>query len=171
MGLVYPGSLGVDEGLAHLTMKASVAMLDSCKQAGECGGQHLALLLCFVVVWTAASVATLWWLRRVFSRYETTQALPVEYGAVNAVSACSGLVFYREASLMKPWQLALTIAALLTILTGIAIGRLVAEQPEGGGKKREEGSPEAPRVPPSALLGPSEGRMPTSVGDTAESEL
>ena len=36
MSLVYPISLGIDEGIAHLTMKASVGMIDTCSDVGEC---------------------------------------------------------------------------------------------------------------------------------------
>ena len=121
MSVVYPGSLGLDEGVAHLTMKASVAMLDSCGAVGECDSPTMAA---FVACWAGASVATVWWLRTVFTRYETTRALPVEYGAVNAASACSGLVFYREASGLAPHQLGLVSGGVAVILAGIAVGNL-----------------------------------------------
>ena len=102
-------------------MKASVNMIDSCGDAKECGHP---IFFVFIAVWVITSVATLWWLRRVFARYETTQALPVEYGAVNAVGVCSGLIFYREANRMAPWQLLVTLVGVLAILTGIGIGRI-----------------------------------------------
>lgn len=121
MSLVYPVSLGIDEGIAHLTMKASVGMIDTCSDAGEC--RH-PIMFVFIAIWVIASLATLWWLRRVFSRYETTEALPVEYGTVSAISACSGLVFYREAKMMAPWQLSVTLLGVATILFGIFIGNL-----------------------------------------------
>jgi len=130
MSVVYPGSLGLDEGICHLTMKACVSMLDTCGKAGECGRPTMWV---FMLVWIGASVATLWWLRRVFTRYETTRALPVEYGAVNAVSACSGLVFYSESSSMKPWQLTTMCAGVAAILAGIAIGNMA---PIGGDDSR-----------------------------------
>jgi hypothetical protein len=123
MGLLYPGSLGVDEGIAHLTMKASVSMLDSCEVAGQCG---MGIIYAFVAVWVIASVATLWWLRRVFTRYEATSALPVEYGSVNVVSVCSGLIYYRERRFMSNWQLSLIIVGVAVILSGISVGRLNA---------------------------------------------
>jgi hypothetical protein len=198
MTVVYPGSLGMDEGICHLTMKACVSMLDTCGKAGECGRPTMWV---FMVVWVGGSVATLWWLRRVFTRfvtyntwkraedapltlshsflsyvfvswnpppplslkplllalslkcrYETTRALPVEYGAVNAVSACSGLVFYREHTFMKPWQLTTMCAGVAAILVGIAIGnsapledtRYSAAGSEGGQSKKLELSAIAP---------------------------
>ena len=43
------------------------------------------------------------WMPIVFRRFETTVALPVEYGAVNAGSVLSGLLFYQEhSSLFSP---------------------------------------------------------------------
>lgn len=128
MCLVYPGSLGVDEGIAHLTMKASMSMLETCRQAAASERQEdqciSPVLYIYIVMWVTASLATLWWLRRVFHRYETTLALPIEYGAVNAVSVCSGLIFYKEAQFMSAWQLVVMLIGVFVILTGIAVGRL-----------------------------------------------
>lgn len=121
MGIVYPGSLGVDEGIAHLTMKASLSMLDNCSAEGQC---RMPILYVYIVVWIIASIATLWWLRRVFTRYESTSALPVEYGSVNAVSVCSGLIFYRESRFMTNWQISLLVVGVCVILSGISTGRL-----------------------------------------------
>jgi hypothetical protein len=123
MGVVYPGSLGVDEGIAHLAMKASLSMLDTCKGEGDCG---MPIIYFFLVVWVAASVATLWWLRRVFGRFESTRALPVEYGAVNIVSVCSGFLFFRESEYMEHWQVSLIVAGVAVIACGIGVGRLSA---------------------------------------------
>jgi NADH:ubiquinone oxidoreductase subunit 6 (subunit J) len=65
MSVLYPGSLGMDEGICHLTMKASVSMIDTCGGVNECGRPTMWV---FMVVWVIGSVATLWWLRRVFTR-------------------------------------------------------------------------------------------------------
>lgn len=62
----------------------------------------------------------------VFQRFETTVALPIEYGAVNAASVVSGLLFYNEAKYMTYSQVALQLLGCLLILLGIAIGRLPA---------------------------------------------
>lgn len=62
--------------------------------------------------------------------------MPVEYGAVNAVSACSGLIFYKEYQNMADWQLALIVIGVVVILTGIGIGNLSPpslEDPLGSG--------------------------------------
>lgn len=69
MGAVFPGSLGIDEGIAHLTMKASISNDPNCSSVKECG---MPILYIFIVVWVTASIASLWWLRRVFSRNEST---------------------------------------------------------------------------------------------------
>jgi len=122
MAVVYPASLGLDEGVCHLTMKSAISMIANCSSDDSCG--HWILYM-FTVVWIAASVATVWWLRVVFSRYETTLALPVEYGTVNLCSVCSGLIFYGESRFMSSWQLMLNIAGLATVLVGISVGRLI----------------------------------------------
>ena len=61
------------------------------------------------------------WLKIVFTRYETTTALPVEYGTVNACSVLSGLLFYNEFKFMRGWQLALSLIGLFGVLAGVAV--------------------------------------------------
>jgi len=126
MGVLYPGSLGMDEGIAHLTMKATLSMLDTCGGEAQC---DLFIIYVFMVVWVVASIATLWWLRRVFARYESTRALPVEYGAVNIVSVCSGLLFFRESDSMARWQVGLVVTGVAVIACGIGIGRMSFRTP------------------------------------------
>ena len=60
MGVVYPGSLGLDEAVAHLSMKAAVSLLGN-------GHWAAALTWIFSAAWIGASLATLWWLRTVFA--------------------------------------------------------------------------------------------------------
>ncbi len=49
-------------------------------------------------------------------RYETTRALPIDYGMVNAVSVCSGMIFYRESSQMAQWQVLQNPSAVQFVL-------------------------------------------------------
>ena len=60
----------------------------------------------------------------VYKRYEVSVALPFEYGALNACTVLSGLLFYDEHLAMQPYELALQIAGTAVILLGIALGRL-----------------------------------------------
>jgi len=120
MGVVYPGSLGLDEGIGHLAMKAFMALLSTCGDNNECGA---AILWGMVMLWLVSSLATLWWLQTVFRRYDVTQALPIEYGAVMACDALSAIIFYKENDYMEYWQLALTLAGLVVIILGILVGR------------------------------------------------
>eukprot|EP00812_Abedinium_dasypus_P013486 NODE_698_length_1401_cov_248.054978.p1 GENE.NODE_698_length_1401_cov_248.054978~~NODE_698_length_1401_cov_248.054978.p1 ORF type:complete len:427 (+),score=109.13 NODE_698_length_1401_cov_248.054978:83-1282(+) len=121
MGLIYPGSLGLDEGICHLTMKLTISMLAHCSEEDACLN---AVVLFSTILWASASVATLWWMRTVFQRYEITQALPVEYGSVNIASICSGLIFYGEGKYMDAWQLALVIVGIFVIAAGIQSSRV-----------------------------------------------
>ena len=79
MSLVYPMSLGLLEGVSHLTMKAVMAMFEACFAAswpGECSSSGV--LWFFTVLFVTVSLSTVVWLKIVFTRYETTTALPVE---------------------------------------------------------------------------------------------
>jgi hypothetical protein len=55
-------------------------------------------------------------------RYETTVALPIEYGTVTAVDVLSGLIFYREDRAMSTAQLTLVVAGCATTIVGIVAG-------------------------------------------------
>jgi len=119
MALIYPGSLGLDEGVAHLSMKAFMALFSQCGVTGTCGEPIIWLM---VLLWLVTSLATLWWMRTVFKRYETTKALPIEYGAVMAVNAMSGLIFYKESKYMETWQITLMSVGVLIIVIGLMVG-------------------------------------------------
>jgi len=119
MALIYPGSLGLDEGVAHLSMKAFMALFSQCGNTDTCGE---AIIWLMVLLWLLTSLATLWWMRTVFKRYETTKALPIEYGAVMAVNAMSGLIFYNESKYMETWQITLMSVGVFIIVMGLMVG-------------------------------------------------
>ena len=83
MGIIYPASLGIDEGLAILSMRAATSMFTHCNTDG--GGVSACNHWAFYTsasLWAIAGLATLPWLHVVYARHETTLALPIEYGAV-----------------------------------------------------------------------------------------
>lgn len=55
MALLYPASLGLDEGICHLTMKSTLSMLAHCGEAGQCERWSVFF---FTAVWVVASLAT-----------------------------------------------------------------------------------------------------------------
>eukprot|EP00966_Prymnesium_polylepis_P099045 2293853-Prymnesium_polylepis.1 len=97
MALVYPGSLGLDEAIVHLCLKGGNAMSTTCGRDERDGGSGCTHWVYPVTlsIWMLTAFATVGWLRVVFKRYETTVALPVEYGAAAAGDVVSGLVFYQ----------------------------------------------------------------------------
>jgi len=58
----------------------------------------------------------------VFKRYETTKALPIEYGTVMAVNAMSGLIFYNESTFMETWQITVMSVGVFIIVIGLMVG-------------------------------------------------
>jgi len=63
-------------------------------------------------------------MRIVYKRYETTVALPIEYGALNAGNLLGGMLVYAEEECMEGWQIGLAVVGLLIILVGIGVGQL-----------------------------------------------
>ena len=119
MLFVYPGSLGLDEAINGSCLKAGISMMNRCAQ-GEGSCTHPLLYIALVVI-VLSALATVWWLRVVFKRYETTLALPIEYGTVNVVMVASGLVLYQEYKYMDTWQIAVMITGSAIVCVGIQL--------------------------------------------------
>ena len=97
MAILYPASLGVDEGLAIMCMRATTSMFAHCNEAGVglAACDHWAFWSTGTA-WTIFGFGTLPYLHVVFGRFETTLALPIEYGIVNIAMVASGLILYQE---------------------------------------------------------------------------
>ena len=121
---VYPGSLGLDEAINGTWLRASISMLGRCT-TGEGKGEHHGcdnpLLYTGLVIMLVSALATVWWLKVVYKRYETTIALPIEYGVVNVAMCASGLIFYQEHRYYETWQLTVTIVGSVVVCLGISI--------------------------------------------------
>ena len=84
-----------------------------------------------------AFASSFWYMRKVFRRYETTVALPVEYGTLNIANVGTGLLFYAEYAAMDGRQLALVISGCAVILLGIAAGQWPAPEKAPGPKSED----------------------------------
>ena len=56
-----------------------------------------AVVRSFATVFCAVGVLTVLWLKIVYTRFETTTGLPIEYGTVHACSVLGGIIFYQVA--------------------------------------------------------------------------
>lgn len=116
MVFLYPGALGLDESVADCGVRAFSAMLVS---GVEPWGEGVFWLM--LVVGVTCACATSVWLAAVYRTYETTVALPIEYGALNVCSVMAGLLFYDEARYMSRWQLGLVLGGTGIVMLGIAM--------------------------------------------------
>ena len=123
MAVVYPASLGLVEAMSDLFVRAYSSMLAQCTNNDEVSCHHYALYVC-IPGGCIAGLVSLALMRVTFARYDTTVALPIEYGALNAGNVCVGLLFYREHSYMTGTQLTLALTGTAIILVGIGVGRL-----------------------------------------------
>ena len=136
MMFVYPGSLGLDEAINGTWLRAAISMMGRCT-TGEGKGEHHGcdnpLMYIGLAIMLTSALATVWWLKVVYKRYETTIALPIEYGVVNVAMCASGLIFYQEHKYYETWQLAVTITGSVVVCLGISIFFL-KESALGGGR-------------------------------------
>ena len=145
MLIVYAGSLGLDETIADLATRAYASILTSCGDEKtpifECisTASSWTFFVALAVGITAGFASATYWMRIVYKRYETTVALPIEYGALNVGNLLSGLLFYDEASYMEGWQVGLALGGCCIILVGIGVGQMSF----GAGAKAKVGPVEA----------------------------
>ena len=121
MAVVYPMSLGLLEGVTQNTVKALTAIWFSCKEKAwpSCclaSGWTWA----FFVVFCSIGMLTVIWLRIVYTRFETTTGLPIEYGTVQLCSVLGGLLLYQEYTFLDPHQMVLITVGLSIVLLGVA---------------------------------------------------
>ena len=132
MAVLYPTSLGVDEALADLCVRAYSSMLATGPAAFGTW-----VLYFKVVLGTGAGVlSAIFYMPIVYRRYETTVALPIEYGALNMCTVLSGMIFYKEHEVMEGWQLGLQLAGAAIIVVGIGVGRIPATRGAGAGAEQ-----------------------------------
>ena len=76
MCIVYPASLGLQEGLMQIVTKGLVAMIDSMGLFTD-GKIFMSLWFwLFVAIAIGVGVLTVIWLKIVYTRYEVTTGLP-----------------------------------------------------------------------------------------------
>ena len=120
MVVVYPLSLGLLEGVTQNTVKALTAIAATCNGNGwpECCWVS-GTFWSFLIVFGLTGILTVVWLQVVYTRFETTRGLPIEYGTVHICSILGGLTLYEEATFMDSGQMALTVVGLLFVLGGV----------------------------------------------------
>ena len=119
--------LGLDEGVAQLTLRTWLVILTHSGEAEKRGEETVGLahwaFFTFLPIWIIASLATVPYMRVVFRRYETTMALPIEYGTVFVANSCSGLLFFDETSNMEAWQVAVVLLSVVIVLGGMDVAK------------------------------------------------
>ena len=137
MVIVYPGSLGMNEAFVDACARGYSSMILRCLREEEgmaaCNDWPLYLMLC---VGIPAAIATGYWLKVVFARYQTTLALPIEYSMLNICAVGGGLLFYHEVVYMNHWQLPLVLAGCGVMTLGgfmiVAVGLREELRPKRG---------------------------------------
>ena len=125
MAVIYPMSLGLLEGITQLTIKGLTSMVFLCLGDGmpPCCYQSGWLWLC-VVLFGGVGVLTVLWLKIVYTRFEVSRGLPIEYGTVHCSSIAGGLVFYQEYASMDALHFGLSLFGVAVVLLGVACSAL-----------------------------------------------
>ncbi|KOO30091.1 hypothetical protein Ctob_004217 [Chrysochromulina tobinii] len=139
MVIVYPGSLGLNEAFVDACARGYSSMILRCLREEEgmaaCNDWPLYLMVC---VGIPAAIATGYWLKVVFARYQTTLALPIEYSMLNICAVGGGLLFYHEVVYMNHWQLPLVLAGCGVMTLGgfmiVAVGLREELRPKRGAR-------------------------------------
>lgn len=121
MGIVYPASLGIQEGLCQLGLKGFVNMSAAITSGDTKDLRHPMFWINLTVTGFFCFLA-LGWLGYVYRRCETSKALPIEYGTVSAVAVLSGLIFFQEHEKVAAAGMAMMLCGILIIGLGIALG-------------------------------------------------
>lgn len=122
MSVLLPILLGCDQGLTQLTLRGVTSMIQQCGRpallGGGCGGYALPLMLVFFVL---ASLATLFWMRWVYRRFEITDSITLEYGTISLAAIFSGLIFFGNVDRMEGWQQGCTWSGVVVMIIGLAV--------------------------------------------------
>merc|ERR1712100_26436 len=127
MAVVYPASLGLQEVVTQVGMKTLMALLDCClfstwSMPHPCGKEKNFYMVLVILV--TAIVATVLWLKIVYTRYETTTAMPIEYGTLHLGVIIGGIVFFQEHKQMEAWQFMSAVVGLSFVLIGVFVSSL-----------------------------------------------
>jgi hypothetical protein len=127
MQLVYPAVLGTFESLVQVTLKAYTGFLVLTVEP-EINPDGWAIMYAKVVTWIMllllmfGTSMTVLWLRKVYSHFETTDCLPIEYGVVTTLSVLGGLCFYREYQYCSRISIAVDLAFIAFAIGLIGAG-------------------------------------------------
>jgi hypothetical protein len=147
MMVIYPTVLGLVETMVQVCLKAITSLFT---YSLDCGNQvrsrtivsmhpqctlglfltpfpplplqfdtFVAIFLMLLLVVAIALVIV--WLRKVYSKFETTECLPIEYGVVMSTSVASGLTFFQEYRSISTPDLLAMMGAILGVMIGIAV--------------------------------------------------
>lgn len=105
--------------------KGLVAMIDSMGLFSDGAIYASGWFWLFVVIALVVGVLTVVWLKIVYTRYEVTVGLPIEYGTLQAFSYLAGIFFFGEYKTMdQPWMWVSGFSGLTIIVCGVALSSL-----------------------------------------------
>ena len=121
MRVVYPAILATYETLGAASLKA-ISGLGNLVGAGN-GREVFTSPATYIVLvtWLFCVLSTLYWLRKVYAKFRTTEGLPTEIGLTTFLSILFALLFYQERHFLGTSNLALLVLCSCGILVGIGV--------------------------------------------------
>jgi hypothetical protein len=117
MQVVYPAVLGTFESLVQISLKCSVSF---ATYWWEDMTHPMVFVMIFVLIF--ASVMTVQWLKKVYSHFETTDCLGIEYGCVTTISVIAGLTYFDEAQYCTRISVMVDILLIVAAILLIGLG-------------------------------------------------
>jgi hypothetical protein len=94
MVICYSNILAIFESIGQMCLKCGVNLAVNV-MSGSDDYTH-AVFWAIFVVGTICFFSIIVWLRKTYSRFETTECLPIQYGSVTIFSLSGGLIFFEE---------------------------------------------------------------------------
>lgn len=132
MKVVYPASLGLLEAVTQICIKTIFCMLDGCLFEGMFDpfltGSWTSSCTQSKWLWTYTALfavfipLTIIWLKIVYTRFEISTGIPIEYGTLFVANNICGLMFFQEFKYLdKGWMKPVTFIGLVIVIFGVAV--------------------------------------------------
>jgi hypothetical protein len=119
MVICYSNILAIFESIGQMCLKCGVNLAVNVMSGAD--DYTYVVFWGIFIVGALCFAAILVWLRKTYSRFETTECLPIQYGSVTIFSLSGGLIFFEEHDGMSQKSILMVTIGTLFLITGIFV--------------------------------------------------